>query len=333
MSRFLGVASLSIVVCLGLIACPPPQQGAGEPGGGGGDPGMRGGNAINPDGCGTINTSPAGRKLYAFLVASSELDRTTQELEDSIYNACKRMAVDLGSPTTGDIQTLCNRVASDLEANLQVSVKSEKRLVTRHTPPVCHTDVNLTAGFVAQCEASADADVDVRCNGRCDGTCRGVCSTGGSDGACAGNCNGRCSGRCEGYAEVNASAECRASAEIHATTHTECTEPKVEVVQEDVTVVDATKFNAAMAAIQHGMPAILRATKRLELAGKALGHWVETGADLVQASGDLVAQMGAKSVCVGGQLLAVANASTDIQARVTVSVEVSAKVSASAGAQ
>ena len=34
-----------------------------------------------PDSCGTINTSNAGRKLYAFLVASAELDRSSFELE------------------------------------------------------------------------------------------------------------------------------------------------------------------------------------------------------------------------------------------------------------
>lgn len=291
MSRSHVFAGVSAVACLGLLACPPPPQGAGEPGST--DPGLRGGNAIDPGACGTINTSPAGRKLYAFLVASSQLDRATQELEDSIYDACKRMAIELGSPTTGDVQTLCNRVAADLEVNLQVSVKSEKRLVTRHTPPECHTDVNLTAGFLAECEGSAHGSVNA----------------------------------------VSASAECQVSADIHATTHTTCTEPKVEVVQEDVTIVDDTKFRAAMAAIEQGMPAILRATKRLELAGQALGRWAETGADLVQASSDLVAQMGAKSVCVGGQLLGVMNVAPMIQARVTVSIEVSAKVSASAGAQ
>ena len=59
---------------------------------------------------------------------------------------------------------------------------------------------------------------------------------------------------------------------------------------------------------------------------------MDTGADLIQAGGDLVAQMGAQSVCVGGQLLGIMNAAPAIQARVTVSVEVSANVSASAGA-
>jgi hypothetical protein len=77
---------------------------------------------------------------------------------------------------------------------------------------------------------------------------------------------------------------------------------------------------------------MLEATAKLELAGKALGQWVSTGASLAQSSGELVAQLGQKGLCVGGQLAAVVAASSNIQARFSVSIEVSASVSASAGA-
>jgi len=282
---------LFALACVTLLAaCPPPGNTTGA--GGGGRGGGGGGVAISPDGCGSINTTDTGRKLYSFLVASAELDRASIELEGSIAGACRKMARILGVDDTGDTKAVCTRAATELDANLKVSVKTESRLVTKHTPPVCETKVGFEAGVIAECEGRAVA-----------------------------NNNG-----------ANASAECRASAEIRASIHTECSEPKVEIVRENVTVVDDSKFQKAMAAIEAGMPAILRATKKLELTGKALGNWVSTGAELVQSSGKLVADLGEKGVCVAGQLLAVAAASTNIQARVSVSIEVSASVSASAGA-
>lgn len=326
-------ACLGVCLVAALAACPPPARGGRGAGGGGGAVG------INPDACGTINTSDVGRKLYAFLVASAELDRSSLELENTVRDACVRMNTELGTPTTGDTRTVCERAKQELEANLQVSIKSEKRLVTKYTPPVCKTDVDFTAGFVAECEAKARANVDIQCEGRCGGTCSGACdgtcSTGNAaqcSGQCDGTCRGDCSGSCEGYADVDASAECKASAEVRATTRTTCTPAKTEIVQQDVTVVDATKWNKAMAAINAGVPALLTASKKLELAGRALVLWVETGTSLVRSSGQLAGELGARGACVVAQLTGVVAAAAQIQARFSVSVEVSASVTASAGA-
>src|SRR5687767_3979651 len=103
-----------------LVTCGPPPKGTGRGGGGAG---------IDPDACGTIDGSDVGRKLYQFLAASAELDRATLELEGSVHNACKRMAVELNVSPDGDIRTVCKRAADELEANLQVSVSQETRLV------------------------------------------------------------------------------------------------------------------------------------------------------------------------------------------------------------
>ncbi len=327
-----------VVVCavVALVGCPPPASQRGSGSGGG-----AGGLAVNPDSCGKIDVNPVGRKLYAFLVASAELDRASLDLERSVDGACRRMATILGIPATGSMKDVCERAATELDANLKVSVRTESRLVTRYSPPVCRTEVDFAAGLVAECEARAVADVDVTCEGRCSGTCNGACSgtcaTMGAGGQCAGQCsgtcNGRCSGGCDGYASVDASAECKASAELRASLRTECSEPKVEVVRENVTIVDDTKFQKAMAAIDAGMPAIIRAGAKLELAGKALVNWVATGASLARASGQLVSDLGEKGVCVAAQLAAIIAATANIQARFSVSIEVSARVSASAGAQ
>ena len=316
-----------VTVCLSLVlaACPPPPKGGGNGGGGGGA-------GISPDSCGKIDVNPVGRKLYAFLVASAELDRASIELEGTVHRACGKMATVLGIPATGDTKDLCNRTAIALRDNLQVSVKTESRLVTRTVPPVCHTDVSFTAGLVAECEARATADVKVQCDGRCSGRCNGGCKGTMTGGQCAGTCEGTCSGTCDGYADVEASAECKASAEVRANLKTTCTEPKVEVVRENVTVVDSTKFDHAIQAINEGLPTLLTATAKLELAGKALVNWVATGASLIKSSGELVAQVGEKGICIGAQLAAVVAATANIQARFSVSIEVSAQVSASAGA-
>ncbi len=325
-----GLAICIAACVISMTACPGTS----------GVPGRGGGGGLSPDACGKIDAKPAGRKLYAFLQASAELDRASVELEASVASACKRMARELGISDAGQTKDVCVRVANEIDANLKISVKSESRLVTRYKPPQCHTEIDLAASFAAKCEAKAEADIDIRCSGHCGGTCSGTCSGacegGGGGGQCNGTCNGtcqgRCTGRCEGYAEVTGSAECKASAEIHASANTTCTEPKVEIVRENVTIIDDSKFQKAIKAIEVGLPAILRAAKRLELAGKAVATWVKTGASLVASTGDLVRQVGANGLCVGAQIASVAAASVQIEARFSVSIEASAKVSSSCGA-
>lgn len=323
---------VAVAICTLVVGC-PPQPGTG-PGGGGGA-------GINPGACGDLSGDAVSRKLHSFLVASAELDRASLELERSVHDACVRMATELGVPTEGNTETVCQRAAAELQANLQVSVSQETRLVTRYVPPECTSQIDFTAGIVAECEARVVSDVSVRCEGTCSGacagTCAGTCAARGADGQCAGacdgTCNGSCSGGCEGYATVDASAECRASAEIQASIHTECTEPRVEVVRETVTVVDDTKFQRAMAAINAGMPTLLRVSAKAELVGKALVNWVSTGASLVKSSGQLVASLGERGVCIGAQLAATVAAAVQIEARVSISIQASASISTSAGAQ
>jgi hypothetical protein len=290
----------SLVLLFLLAACPPRQSSTG--------PSSTGGGGINPDGCGAINTTPTGRKLYAFLVASAELDRTTAELETSIHDACSKMALDLGVSPEGDTKTVCARASQELQANLQVSIKTQQQTVTRTTPPVCHTDVSLAASFAAECEGSANGSVKTTCEG----------STSGNE--------------CNGYTSVDASAECKSSAEVHATTHTTCTPGHVEVVQQDVTVIDATKWAKAQAAINDGVPQLMLAGMKLQLAGKAAVLWAQTAQEFAQSAGELASELGAQAVCVAGQVAGVLAAVGQIQARFEVSIDVSAQFSATAGA-
>lgn len=334
MTRTLSTLALGLLLAVAATGCPGAAQ---TPGPGGAD--GRGAGGVNPDACGSINTSKVGRKLYAFLVASAELDRASRELEESVHGACVKMARELQVSTDGDTRTVCDRAIAALDANLQVSVSTESRMVTRVKPAECTTEVDFMAGIVAECEASVAADVNVQCDGTCGGTCSGQCdgactatnASGQCAGECSGTCRGSCSADCQGYAYVDASAECKASAEVRASVNTVCTEPEVEVVREDVTVVDDTKFQMAMAAINAGMPTILKAGAKAELVARAVVAWAKTAGSLVGASGQLVGELGERGVCVGLQLGAALAAVAQVEARFTVSIEVSASVSASAG--
>jgi hypothetical protein len=218
------------------------------------------------------------------------------------------MALDLGVSPDGDTRDVCTRASQELQANLQVSVKTEHQSVMRTTPPVCHTDISLAADFAAECEG--------RARGSVKGTCEGGTQTG---------------NQCEGTSSVDASAECKSSAEVHAATHTTCTPGHVEVVQQDVTVVDATKWAKAQAAINDGIPELMLAGMKLQIAGKAAVQWADTAQQFGQSVGELAADLGAASVCVAGQVAGVVAAIGQIQARFSVSIEVSAEFSASAG--
>ena len=327
--------ALVLASLLLATGCPAPTgTGPGGPGG------RSGGLALDPAACGNISTSDVGRKIAAFLHASAELDRATIELECVVRGACAKMAGELGLPADGETGPLCKRVADEVKASLEISVSQETRAVTRTTPPVCTTRIEFAAQIVAECEARAQADVQVSCSGRCGGTCNGTCEgtcqgTGGAgacNGQCDGVCHGACTGSCEGFADVQASAECKASAEIQTSLHTECTEPKVEVVYENVTIIDDARFQRARRAIEIGLPAILVAGARAGVVAKALVHWVSTVGSLARSGGKLLDELGDRGVCVVGQLAAALAASVQIQARIEVSVEVSASLSASAHA-
>ena len=57
----------------------------------------------------------------------------------------------------GGVAPTMLRASAELDANLQVSAKTETRLVTRTVPPVCTTKIDLAAGFVAELFAYVSA--------------------------------------------------------------------------------------------------------------------------------------------------------------------------------
>ncbi len=319
-------AALLVTVALAGAGC--PKVPGGVPGAGGG--------------CGEIKGIPMAAKLNAFLQASAELDSATAKLENSVKDACKKMAVELKIPTAGDTATLCNAVSAELKESWKVSLKAKTKLNVKYTPAKCTVKADFAAEVAAKCEAKATADMSVKCegtcggtcNGACDGTCAGSAGTGGSggqcNGQCQGQCNGSCSGGCEGHADVDASAECKASANVRANLQAECTKPDVDVEVDMGLVLDTSRFERAKAAVKAGLGELLMAGEKAKGLVGAVKVWASAAKDLAASGKDIAKGLGMKAACVAGQLSASARAAASISVRVDVSVSASASVGGAA---
>jgi len=340
---WLGILTLAIGLS-GETARGQSLPGGGKlPGVGGKSPTLPGGAKVpgaDAVGCGDISTTAAGAKLKAFLEASAEVDKASAALEASVRDACRAMAKELQIPAEGNTKELCNRVAGEIKTSLKVGVKSKTTVVTKYSPPVCKVNADFTAEAAAKCEGRAKADVKVTCNGTCSGTCNGKCAgtceaknaQGQCAGRCDGKCNGNCSGSCSGSADVDGSAECKASAQARGNMKAECTEPKLDVVVDSKTVVDTARVARVEKALKVGLPALLSANAKAKLVAKSVTLWAGTAKKLGTGGAALVKQLGAKAVCVTGELAAAAKVATQVNVRVNVSVQASASVSGAAGA-
>jgi hypothetical protein len=342
MKRYLTVLG---VVALAMILSTPAQ--AQLPGGGKipslGGKKVPGGDKLPggaPD-CGGDLGAGAGAKIRAFLDATAEVDKATASLEASVRDACRDMAKALDVSPDGNTKVVCNRVSAAIKDNLKVGVKSKSAVVVRYEPAVCKVDADFTAKAAAKCEGRASADVKVKCSGTCSGTCNGACAgtcesknaSGQCAGKCQGTCKGSCSGDCTGSANVDGSAECKASASAEGNVKAKCTEPKLDVKVDSKTVVDASRVTKVEKALKVGLPQLLQASAKAKLITSSVKAWATTAKKLSGSGAVLVKQLGAKSMCVAGDLAAAAKVATQVNVRVSVSVQASASVSGAAGAK
>ena len=330
------LAKIMVVVSLAVIpATCGPAPGPKGPG--------RKSSAVNPDECGKFDINGAGRKLYAFLKATAELDMQVAALHRDAKRACLAMAAELNLPAkqrNGDLKFVCGNVAREIDQGLDQSFEGEYKMTVDYKPAVCTVDVDVAAKAAAECSASASADVQVTCEGTCGGTCNGACdgtcsarnASGQCAGECQGTCRGSCSGDCRGSADVQAEASCEASAEIHANVNATCTDPVFETKWEEPRVKDPARLKRIDAALAVGIPALGKiGAKVAGPVSHAVVTWAKATGELVAASGKLVEGLGAASVCVAAELAAAFEAVGRIQAEVSVTIEVSASVSGSAG--
>lgn len=322
-----------------LAGCPKGGLPGGVPGGGnvpgglGGESGM-----VDPNSCGNYAVSDAGRKLKDFLVATQQLQTTTENTVKVVRESCIILGTELGmieADLQGETKDVCAKVYGQVDANLKVAFKAKAGLKVNYKPAVCKVNVEAQAKAAAECEGKASADIKASCSGTCNGTCEGTCAgkagTGGSGGQCNGQCQGTCRGECDGHADVNASAQCKASASVKASAEVKCTEPELDIQADAKLVVDKSKAEQTIKALRAGLPKIFSVKARLASLKYATEAWVASANELKGSARTLATSFKDQAACISGQIAAAAKMVGGIQMNVSVSVEVSASASGSIG--
>jgi hypothetical protein len=130
---------------------------------------------------------------------------------------------------------------------------------------------------------------------------------------------------------VKASGQCKAKAQASANADVKCTEPEFSVSLDAKLVVDKSKAEMTLKAMQAGFPKLLSISARIKPLEAAVQSTVAASAELAEMGPKFAQSFKDQAMCVSGQVAAAASAATNIQANVSVSVEVSASASASAG--
>jgi hypothetical protein len=310
------------IVCLGALAltttagCP---KGLGIPG--------RGSSKVDPNSCGNYAGTDAGRKVKAFLEATNDLQIKVNETVSVLKTSCVMMGTKLQMNKTeleGEANDVCARVYGRARDNLRVSIKAGAKLTVKFQPAVCKVDIDASVRASASCEGKAEAEVDVKCEGTCTGTCEGACSGSNAGGRCDGQCNGRCTGGCDGVAKASGSAECRANAEVQSHANMECKPPQLTISAEAGIIVDTTKAEMTIAALQEGLPEIFSIEGRLKPLRASIDTWANSASSLAGSARDLASSFKDQALCISGQLASAANMVTNIKLQVNVSVSITA---------
>lgn len=214
-----------------------------------------------------------------------------------------------------------------------------------------------------QCSGVCEGSCSTSCTGTCHGECEGTCRTRGADGqcngACTGTCHGSCSsgctGTCEGSCEMSAQAscsgecrggcsvayteprctgtvrppsvraDCRASCDARMNAQAHCTPGYTHVnVSGRVASNLEERVTHLRNAINMGFGEIAAMHAKLERLGASAREMTQTAGQLPRALGDL--GLGA-TACFTAATAALPRASASI----SVSIEVSASFSATAG--
>jgi hypothetical protein len=313
--------------------------GGNVPGGLGGESGM-----VDPNTCGNYAGTEAGARLKAFLEAVTDLQKQSQETVEVVKTSCKMMGKELGMgdadfPDSMETKDICAKVWGAYNDAFKVGLKSKAALKIVYKPAVCRVNVQATAEAAAKCEGKASADVGATCSGTCKGKCDGQCAggakagTGGNaaGGECNGQCKGTCHGECEGHADVKASGQCKAKAQVNASADMKCTEPELKVTLDAKLVVDKSKAEMVVKALQNGVPKLLSVKARIAPLQAAVETTVSTAKELKDMGPKFVNSFKDQALCITGQVGAALNAAMSIQANVNVSVSVSAEASGSVG--
>jgi modification target Cys-rich repeat protein len=346
-SRFLVAAVVTaLAACGGKLPGGKDIPGSDKVPGGGAVPGGLGGSSgmVDPNTCGNYAGMEAGARLKAFLTAVQDLQKRSQETVEVVKTSCKMMGKELGLgdadfPEGMETNDVCAKVWGVYNENMKVAVKNKSAFKIKYKPAVCKVNIEATAEAAAKCEGKASADVGATCSGVCRGKCDGQCAGGGKAGTggaggggqCNGECKGTCHGECEGHADVKASGQCKAHAQAHASADMQCTEAELTVTLDAKLVVDKSKAEQTLKAIQTGLPKLLSIRARLKPLQAAAESTATAAAELKDMGPKFVNSFKDQAMCISGQIAAAANAATSIQANINVSVSVSAEAHGSVG--
>jgi len=339
------ITAIAVVALAALGGCPKnlPGGGGAVPGGGGlpggGVPGGLAGASgeVDPNSCGNYALMDGGNKLKAFLQATKDLEKTTEETVHVVKNSCEMIGRELGMTDAdfkGEAKDVCAHVYGALRDNMKVSFKTQAALKIKYKPAVCRVNVDAEAKAAAECEGKASADVGATCtgacHGKCDGTCAGKAGTGGTGGECNGECKGTCHGECEGHADVKASAQCRASASVKASIDVKCTEPELTIEADAKATLDKSKAEMVIRALKNGLPKALSVKAHLEPLRGAVEIWAQSAKELKEMGPKFINSFKDQALCISGQLAAAVGMIGKINTNISVSVDVSVSASATA---
>jgi modification target Cys-rich repeat protein len=344
------ITTIAVVALAALVGCPKNVPGGGSlpdkgglPGGGSVPGGLGGASGeVDPNTCGNYAAMDGGAKLKAFLQATKDLEKTTEETVHVVRQSCEMIGREMGMTDAdfkGETNEICTHVYAALRDNMKVAFKAQAGLKIKYKPAVCRVNVDAEAKAAAECEGKASADVGATCtgacHGKCDGTCSGKAGTGGNSGECNGECKGTCHGECEGHADVKASAQCRASASVKASVDVKCTEPELTVDVDAKMTLDKSKAEMVVRALKNGLPKALSVKAHLEPLKAAVEIWAQSAKELKDMGPKFINSFKDQALCISGQLAAavgmIGKINTNVSVSVNVSVSASATASGSAG--
>jgi hypothetical protein len=109
----------------------------------------------------------------------------------------------------------------------------------------------------------------------------------------------------------------------------QCSEPELSVTLDANLVVDKSKAEMTLKAMQNGLPKLLMLHVRLKPLQVAVQSTLSAAQELAAMGPTFMKSFKDQAMCVGGQISAAASAAASIQANISVSVEVSASASGS----
>ena len=191
----------------------------------------------------------------------------------------------------GETNDICAKVITTYQNNLKVSLKGGAKLKIEYKPAKCTVNANASASAGGACSGGASA------------------GTGGSGGG----------------------GECKAAGAVNASIHAECTPAELKLGFDAKVVLDKSKLEMTIKAMQDGLPKLLSVQARIKPIKDAVEVWAKAATELKDMGPKFAQSFKDQAMCITGQISAAVNASTQIHANVEVSVSVSASASGSVG--